>query len=215
MGKYKSIIFDMDGTILNTLEDLTDSVNFTLRRFGYWERHMEEVRRFAGNGGRHLIELSIPDGRNNPHFEEIFKTFREHYLKNCRNKTRPYPEVLDLLDRLSADGFKLAIVSNKNHAAVNVLAKEYFGAYITVAIGERETIRKKPAPDTVLSAMKELGCTAEETLYVGDSEVDMETAVNTGIDCVMVSWGFRDKEEMLLLNPTGMIDEPMELYEFL
>lgn len=216
MKKYNTVIFDLDGTLLNTLEDLADGVNYCMREFGYPERTLEEVRCFLGNGIKKLMERAIPDGREDPQFDEVFQTFKEYYTGHCQVKTREYPGIEELLKKLGEEkNCKMAIVSNKNMAAVQELNKIYFNKYIKIAIGEKEGVRKKPYPDSVIRAMEELGSDREHVLYVGDSEVDKETADNAGIDCVLVSWGFRDKEMLQSLNPLTVIDRPEELLQFI
>lgn len=193
MKKYETVIFDMDGTLLNTLEDLADAVNYALRQMAMPERTIEEVRTFVGNGVRRLMELSVPDGFDNPAFEEAFAKFKEYYGVHCNDKTKPYAGVLALIRELKEEGYALAIVSNKLDLAVKELAEIYFEGLIKVAIGEKEGIAKKPAPDTVYAALRELHKPAETAVYVGDSEVDLMTAKNAGLSCISVLWGFRDE----------------------
>lgn len=214
MQKYDTIIFDLDGTLLNTLEDLTDGVNYCMRKFSCPERTLEEVRQFVGNGIRKLVERAVPMGEKHPEFENIFETYKSYYTKHCRIKTRAYPEIEELLSELVKKNCKMAIVSNKNMDAVRELNRLYFKAYIELAVGERQGVRKKPFPDSVNQAVKELGADKEHVLYVGDSEVDKETADNAGVDCVLVSWGFRDKDMLLGLKPLAVIDRPLELLQF-
>lgn len=190
----KAVIFDLDGTLLDTLEDLADSVNAVLKAYDCPQRTIEEVRMFVGNGIRNLMKLAVKDGENHPKFEEIFEAFKKHYAQNSRNKTKPYDGILEILQILHKDGIKLAIVSNKADFAVKDLNEYYFGEYVMTAIGEREGIRRKPSPDTVFEAMKELGVTTEETIFVGDSEVDADTAKNANLTCIGVLWGFREKQ---------------------
>lgn len=191
-GKYRTVIFDLDGTLLDTLDDLTDSVNAALSKHGLPLRSKDEVRRFVGNGVLRLMERAVPDGHGHPDFERIYQDFRKDYGRHCNEKTKPYPGILKLLERLKRKGYGLAIVSNKADFAVNTLREIYFDGLIDVAIGERETIRKKPAPDTVLAALERLGADAGTAVYVGDSEVDLETAANVPMDEIAVTWGFRD-----------------------
>ena len=214
MKKYQAIIFDLDGTLLNTLEDLMDSVNFALRQFQMPERSLEQIRRSVGNGVRRLMELSVPEGLQNPEFEEVFQAFQTHYTEHCNDKTQLYPGIDLLLRRLKARGVKMAIVSNKYHEAVQELKEMYFKEYLSVAIGEKEGIRKKPAPDTVIEALRELEITKEQAVYVGDSDVDLKTAANSGMDCLSVTWGFRTKEELLAAGATVMINDPEEILRF-
>lgn len=214
MKKYQAIIFDLDGTLLNTLEDLMDSVNFALRQFQMPERSLEQIRRSVGNGVRRLMELSVPERLQNPEFEEVFQAFQTHYTEHCNDKTQLYPGIDLLLQRLKARGVKMAIVSNKYHEAVQELKEMYFKEYLSVAIGEKEGIRKKPAPDTVIEALRELEITKEQAVYVGDSDVDLKTAANSGMDCLSVTWGFRTKEELLAAGATVMINDPEEILKF-
>ncbi|HYE81716.1 MAG TPA: HAD family hydrolase [Clostridia bacterium] len=211
MKKYDTIIFDLDGTLLNTLEDLTDSVNYALALYGFPNRRMEEVRSFVGNGVANLMGLSIAGGSDNPYYEKCLADFRRHYSGNLQNKTGPYGGIMELLEKLSEAGYKLAIVSNKFDKAVKGLSEFYFGEYIKVAIGESEDVSRKPAPDTVLKALEELGSNADKAVYVGDSEVDARTAGNSGTMFVGVTWGFRDREVLELEGADYIIDKPEEL----
>ena len=215
MKKYTTVIFDMDGTLLDTLADITDACNYALTQSGYPARTLEEVRSFVGNGLRRLMERAIPQGAENPDFEVAYESLLRYYLEHCRIKTGPYAGIPELLQALWQKGYRMAIVSNKADPAVKELKDVFFSQYITVAIGESDHVRKKPAPDTVLQALKELDSQVEEAVYVGDSEVDRQTAANTGMDCVSVTWGFRDKALLLSLAPAGIIDKPMELLSFL
>ncbi len=211
MRKYDTVIFDLDGTLLNTLEDLKDGVNYVMRQNCYPERTLEEVRHFVGNGIRKLMERAVPENVKGETFERVFEEFRSFYTAHCQEKTCAYEGIVSLLQELKKQGIALAIVSNKNHAAVCELNEIYFKEYIQVAIGQRDGIRKKPAPDTVLQALKELGKEKETALYVGDSEVDYQTAWNTGMDCVLVTWGFRTVEELSEFKPYAFISKPEEL----
>lgn len=215
MRNYDTVIFDLDGTLLDTLEDLTDSVNYAMLKSGFPERSLEEVRNFVGNGIVRLMELAVPDGKGNPLFKDTFDTFKQHYSQNSRNKTKLYPGIMELLRELHEAGYKLAIVSNKYHDAVSDLNNLYFKQYISVKIGEKENIRKKPAPDTVLQALRELGSVKERALYVGDSEVDIETARNVGMDCVMVSWGFRGRDKLKECGAERIVDRPEDILKLL
>ena len=215
MKKYDTVIFDLDGTLLNTLEDLTDAVNFVMRANEYPERTIEEVRCFVGNGIRRLMELAVPEGVSGDTFENVFEQFKSYYTDHCQIKTRAYDGIMELLEKLYTAGVSMAIVSNKNHAAVCELNEIYFKKYIEVAIGQKDGIRKKPAPDTVLQALKELGKEKESAIYVGDSEVDFLTAQNTGMDCVLVTWGFRTTEELGVYEPMAFIEKPEQLLNVL
>jgi phosphoglycolate phosphatase len=215
MGKYKAVIFDMDGTLLDTLEDITDSVNYTLGKLGLPSHDISQIRKYVGNGVLRLLELSLPDGTQTPRFDDAVSLFRQHYDKNCRNKTHPYAGIMELLHDLAANNYKLAVISNKYDAAVNELNALYFSKYITVAIGEKEGVRRKPAADMLLAAINLLGVMTGEAVYIGDSEVDIETASNTGVDCISVSWGFRDRDWLVSHGAKKIIDLPDELMSLL
>lgn len=211
MHKYKTYIFDLDGTLLSTLADLAASTNYALRTHHMPERSIDEVRRFVGNGVKKLMERAIPDGLNNPLFEETFATFRQHYMQHNLDTTQPYPGIIQLLEQLKAEGKNIAVVSNKFYAATRELCRHFFGDLVPVAIGEREDIRKKPAPDTVIEALRELGVDKEGAVYIGDSDVDIMTAKNSGMPCVSVLWGFRDKEFLLEHGATTLISQPEDM----
>lgn len=213
MKNYDTVIFDLDGTLLNTLEDLADAVNFVLKQHGYPDRTLEEVRHFVGNGIRKLMERAVPENVAGTEFETIFEEFRSYYTEHCQIKTQAYDGIMPLLEALYAENIAMAIVSNKNHNAVCELNHIYFEQYIKTAIGQRDGVRKKPAPDTVYETLKELGKTTEKALYVGDSDVDYMTAQNAGMDCVLVSWGFRTEEELRECKPKAMIRHPKELLD--
>ena len=211
MHKYKTYIFDLDGTLLSTLADLAASTNYALRTHHMPERSLDEVRHFVGNGVKKLMERAIPDGLNNPLFEETFATFRQHYMQHNLDTTQPYPGIMQLLEQLKTEGKNIAVVSNKFYAATRELCRHFFGDLVPVAIGEREDIRKKPAPDTVIEALRELGVDKEGAVYIGDSDVDIMTAKNSGMPCVSVLWGFRDKEFLLEHGATTLISKPEEM----
>ena len=211
MNTYKTYIFDLDGTLLDTLNDLHASCNYALRTHGMPERSLEEVKQFVGNGVKKLMERAIPNGLENPLFEETLQTFRQHYLLHNLDTTLPYPGIMEMLQQLKAQGKRIAVVSNKFYAATQDLCKHFFGDTIQVAIGEREDIKKKPAPDTVLEALRQLQVTRQDAVYVGDSEVDVETARNSGIPCISVLWGFRSKSFLLSHGATTFIETPNEL----
>ena len=211
MHKYKTYIFDLDGTLLSTLADLAASTNYALRTHHMPERSLDEVRRFVGNGVKKLMERAIPDGLNNPLFEETFATFRQHYMQHNLDTTQPSPGIMQLLEQLKAEDKNIAAVSNKFYAATRGLCRHFFGDLVPVAIGEREDIRKKPAPDTVIEALRELGVDKEGAVYIGDSDVDIMTAKNSGMPCVSVLWGFRDKEFLLEHGATTLISKPEEM----
>lgn len=211
--KYNTYIFDLDGTLLDTLADLAASCNYALRTHGMPEHSIDDVRRFVGNGVRKLMERAVPDGAANPDFEAAFATFREYYMLHSLDTTKPYPGVPEVLAGLKAHGCRLAVVSNKMMAATVELCHHFFPDTIEVAIGENEAagIRKKPAPDTVFAALKELGVEKECAVYVGDSDVDIATARNAGIPCISVLWCFRDSEFLLEHGAETFILKPSDL----
>uniref|UniRef100_A0AB33JD18 phosphoglycolate phosphatase n=3 Tax=unclassified Prevotella TaxID=2638335 RepID=A0AB33JD18_9BACT len=211
MAQYKAYIFDLDGTLLDTLADLADSCNYALVSHGMPKRTIEEVRQFVGNGVRKLMERAVPGGDTNPAFDATYQTFREHYLIHNLDTTRPYPGVMEMLQRLQEEGAAMAVVSNKFYAATRELCKHFFGDYIKVAIGEREDIRKKPAPDTVMEALRQLEVGAEDAVYIGDSEVDVQTARNCSMPCISVLWGFRSKEFLSKNGAERFIQTPLEI----
>ena len=192
--KYKLVIFDMDGTILNTLEDLTDSTNATLEHFGYPVHSIEDVRHFVGNGIRKLIERAVPSGLSTERIDEVYRYFLDYYAKHCADKTKPYDGILDLIRTLRKEGCKTAVVSNEAVMAVQELCKDYFDGLFDFAVGEREGVRRKPAPDAVEHVLDTLQITKKDAVYIGDSEVDVQTAINAGLDSVIVLWGFRERE---------------------
>ena len=211
MKEFDTYIFDLDGTLLSTLNDLATSTNYALRWAGMPEHTIEEIRMFVGNGVKLLMERAIPNGINNPKFEETYAKFREHYLEHNLDTTSPYEGIPALLRELKRRGKKLAIVSNKFYAATQDLAKHFFPDTIEVAIGERETIRKKPAPDTVLEALRQLGASKEGAVYIGDSDVDIMTAKNCGLPCISVLWGFRDKDFLIQHGGTIFVNKPSDI----
>ena len=213
MMTYSTYIFDLDGTLLDTLGDLAASVNFALREHGMPEHSIDDVRSFVGNGVRLLMERAIPDGADNPDFEATFATFRQYYMAHSLDTTRPYDGVPEALRELRNRGCQLAVVSNKMMAATQELIRHFFPDTIAVAIGEHEAegIRKKPAPDTVFAALRELGVGREGAVYVGDSDVDIRTAENAGLPCISVLWGFRDKDFLIKHGAKTFISAPSEL----
>lgn len=208
---YNTYIFDLDGTLLSTLGDLAASCNYALRTNGMPERTIDEVRVFVGNGVKKLMERAVPNGEGNPAFEKTYSDFRKHYMEHNLDTTKPYDGVMDLLKELNSRGKKVAVVSNKFYAATQELCRHFFGNLVQVAIGEREDIRKKPAPDTVIEAMRQLGVTTEGAVYIGDSDVDIETARNSGMPCISVLWGFRDRDFLLQHGATTLVDTPADI----
>ena len=213
LQKYGTYIFDLDGTLLDTLDDLAAAVNHALRAYAMPEHSRDDIRRFVGNGVRLLMIRAIPGGEQNPRFDEVFSTFRAYYLQHSMDRTRPYDGISEVLAALKQRGCRLAVVSNKFYAATRELCRHFFPDTIEVAVGEHEAegIRKKPAPDTVIEALNQLGMDAHNAVYVGDSEVDLQTARNAGLPCISVLWGFRDKDFLLSNGTTTFITSPEEL----
>ena len=209
--KYTLAIFDLDGTILNTLEDLADSLNAALEQSGYPGRTLEEVRCFVGNGIRKLIERGVPEGTDETAVSQVHKDFTEYYKVHCADKTRPYEGILDLLTGLKKAGCKLAVVSNKADYGVQELCRRYFDGMFDIAVGEREGVLKKPAPDSVNEVLRRLRVRREDAVYIGDSEVDIETAANAGMDHIIVDWGFRKAEFLKKRGAKVMVSRPEEI----
>lgn len=204
MDHFDTVIFDLDGTLLNTLDDLADSTNYALTVLGMPTRTLDEIRIFVGNGVARLVECAVPEQATKAQTAECLALFKAHYMTNMRNKTAPYPGILALLETLREKRYHMAVVSNKFDGAVKELCGVYFGALLPVAVGERPGLAKKPAPDLVWDCLTELGADAGRAVYVGDSEVDILTAKNAGLPCLSVSWGFRD-ENFLKANGAGQI----------
>lgn len=215
MAAIKAVVFDLDGTLLNTLDDLADGVNYALGQFGYAQRTTDEVRRFVGNGVHKLIERALPETVDERTTEDVFECFKHYYVRHCRVKTGLYDGIEELLNALKAKGYLLAIVSNKLQSGVDELHRLYFSDTVQIAIGERPELRRKPAPDMVHLALEALGVTKDEALYVGDSEVDVATAHAVGMTCVSVLWGFRDKTTLEQQGARLFINEPLELLSLL
>ena len=201
----KTIIFDLDGTLLNTLEDLKDSTNFAMKEFGYKERTIDEVKNFVGNGVRKLIERAS----NSTNIENCLECFKKHYSENMYNKTAPYEGIIEILEQLRKDGIKIGVVSNKFDSAVKELCNKYFKGLVDSAIGQMDNIPQKPDPRGVFKAMKELSANEDSTIYVGDSDVDVQTAKNANLSCIGVLWGFRDKEN--LKGADFIINKPCDI----
>ena len=212
---YKAVIFDLDGTLLDTLKDLANSVNYALREFGYPERTTDEVRRFIGNGVIKLMKRAAPDGIDEEAFEKCFNTFRSHYLEHMYDNTKPYEGIMEMLSILKEKGVKTAVVSNKLHSGVVGLCEDFFGGQLTSAYGVNTEDERKPQPKNVFKALSDLGVGAEETVYVGDSEVDVQTAKNAGLECIGVTWGFRSEEELREAGAEYIAETPEETVEII
>lgn len=213
--KYDAVVFDLDGTLLDTLADLTASTNFALMEMGYPDRSIDEVRSFVGNGIADLIRRSVPCGTSEADTEKTLAIFRGHYAEHSADRTAPYEGILPLLDTLKAQGYGIAVVSNKIDPAVRVLCRQYFGDRIDAAAGERQGVSRKPSPDSVFYVLREIDCQRDRAVYVGDSDVDILTASNAGMDHIGVSWGFRDKSFLLTHGASGIADSPMDILKFL
>lgn len=209
--KISTIVFDLDGTLLNTLEDLADSTNYALRQYGFAERTLEEIRAFVGNGVRKLIERALPEGAENPLFNSVFSCFKSYYVDHCMEKTGLYAGIPEMLHELKSAGYHMAIVSNKLQSGVDELYEHYFSDTVEVAVGERPELNRKPAPDMVLLALETLGVSTDEAVYVGDSDVDVATARNSGLPCISVLWGFRDKEFLVQHGAHCFAQTPEEI----
>lgn len=211
--KYDTYIFDLDGTLLNTLGDLAASCNYALRTYGFPEHSVDDVRRFVGNGVRLLMTRAIPNGDKDPKFEDCYACFRQHYLHHSLDTTAPYPGIMDMINTLIANHKNVAVVSNKFYEATQELVRHFFGDEIKVAIGERPDIHKKPAPDTVNEALRQLGAKRDTAVYIGDSDVDIDTAKNSGMPCISVLWGFRDKDFLIEHGATTLVSSPKEILD--
>ena len=215
MNHYPTVVFDLDGTLLDPLEDLKNSVNFALRECGMPERTKDDIRRFLGNGMEFLMERAVPQGREHPQFERACQVFREYYSIHCNDNTCLYNGVKDVLEWLRRHKINVAIVSNKPDFAVQELREIYFNEMADLAVGEKTGISRKPAPDMVEHALKELNVAKETAVYVGDSEVDIRTAANSGLPCISVTWGFRDEAFLRQHGASLLAHNAKELCELL
>ena len=215
MRKYDLAIFDLDGTILDTLADLAGSTNAALAACGYPQRTIDEVCRFVGNGIRKLIERAVPAGTSAEDTDRVFAAFRAHYAQHSMDATRPYEGIAEMLDGLKKAGLQVAVVSNKVDDAVKALCRRYYPGVFAAAVGERPGVRKKPAPDAVDAVLAELGVARGRAAYIGDSDVDIETAKNAGMDGVIVTWGFREAAFLKEKGAQRLVDTPAALFEAL
>lgn len=209
--KYKAIVFDLDGTLTDTLEDLFLSTNHALQSCGFPERTLDEVRRFVGNGVRKLIERAVPEDTPPTQTEKCFDAFRAHYIVHCQDHTRLYPGIATMLTALQSRGYRMAVVSNKMQPGVTELARTFFQGIIDVAIGEQPGIPRKPDPLMVSTALERLGVAASEAVYVGDSDVDILTAAAAGLPCISVLWGFRSRSFLVAHGATTMAEQPQDI----
>lgn len=210
--KYKAVIFDLDGTLLDTLTDLADAVNHVLTCHGYEKRTRAQIRSYLGNGINRLCRLSLPKEISEEKFQQVFADFKEYYTAHCHIATKPYEGIPELLAALRQARYGMAIVSNKNEAAVRALQQDFFPD-IAVVIGQNSSLKRKPAPDMVDAALEKLGISRGEAVYVGDSEVDKATADAARMDCILVAWGFRDREVIENLKAAAIAQKPADILE--
>jgi len=209
--RYQAVLFDMDGTVLDTLDDLYDSINHSLAEFSLPRVSREHVRQCLGNGAAYLVKHSVPEG-SSPELEaKVLAFYKPWYDAHCLIKTAPYDGILPLMQELKEHGLRLAIISNKPDRAVQELSAAFFPGLLELSVGESPSVRRKPAPDTVLKAAAQIGLPVDQCVYVGDSEVDLQTARNAGMDCISVTWGFRDEPQLLDAGAATLVHMPKEL----
>ena len=213
--RYDTVLFDMDGTLLDTLEDILNAANHTLRALGYPERTLAEMRRFVGNGAEMQMRRALGPEADEETVRRALALYKPYYAAHCQIRTKPYAGLAELLAELKGRGFRLAVVSNKPDEAVKPLARQHFGTLLDAALGETAQRRRKPAPDMVNDALRALGAERSRAVYVGDSEVDIETAKNAGIACISVCWGFRDREQLIAAGAEKIAANAAELKELL
>lgn len=211
----KAVIFDLDGTLTDTLLDLALSTNYALRESGMPERTLDEIRQFVGNGVRNLIKRAVPKDTDEEVLEKVFLIFKSHYVVHCQDNTQLYEGIPHLLKQLRENDIRMAIVSNKLQAGVDELYNAWFSDTVEVAIGEHDGVLRKPAPDMVFEALRKLGVHSQEAIYVGDSDVDIETARNAGLPCVSVLWGFRDRDFLVDHGATMFASNPIDIISYL
>ena len=211
--KYKAVIFDMDGTILNTLEDLKNATNYSLRQFGMPERSLEEVRMFVGNGIRKLVERAVPAGTSEEKIAQILDVFLEYYEIHSADNTSPYPGILELVEKLKKSGIKTAVSTNKADVPAQELGREYFNGIFDLIVGQQDGLKVKPAPDSVNKILSILDIQKKDAIYIGDSDVDVQTAKNSGLDFIGVSWGFRGREFLEKNGAKNIVDNANEILD--
>lgn len=211
----KMVIFDLDGTLLDTLDDLCNSVNYSLRTNNFPERSLEEVRTFVGNGIRLLIERSVPEGTSKELIDKTFECFKTYYAVHCNDKTKTYPGVMDMLKELKKNGYKIAVLSNKAQYAVTKLCDIYFNNLLDDAVGARENVAKKPSPDALYICAENNNINLNNVIYVGDSDVDVATANNAGVRGIALTWGFRSRELLIKCGAENLADNTDELLQIL
>ena len=212
--KYEAVIFDLDGTLLNTIDDLADGVNYAMREFGFPTHSVDRVRQMVGNGVLNLVKRALPDDKKDM-LDIVLPVFKEYYSAHSKDKTAPYAGVVELLQKIKQKGLKTAILSNKFDGAVKALSKEYFGDLIDLPIGEGNGVKVKPNPEGMNHVLSVFGLDKSKCLYVGDSEVDVETGLGVEIDFAIVTWGFRDKDVLSSAGATVFADNVKELEEII
>ena len=213
--RFDTVLFDMDGTLLDTLADICSAANYTLRAMGYPERTLAEMRRFVGNGAEMQMRRALGAAADEETVKRALEIYKPYYAAHCQVETRPYAGVTELLAALKREGFRMAVVSNKPDEAVKPLARQHFGTLLDAAMGETAQRRRKPAPDMVNDALAALGAEKARAVYVGDSEVDIETARNAEIACISVCWGVRDREQLAQAGAEEIAADARELRELL
>ncbi|MBQ8014912.1 MAG: HAD-IA family hydrolase [Clostridia bacterium] len=213
--KYDAVVFDLDGTLTDTLEDLKNSVNYAMCEFGFPERTLEEVRAFVGNGVKRLVYLSVPENTEKAVADKCLAVFKEHYKNNSLVKTKPYDGIIPMLEELKKQGVKIAVVTNKMHEAAEDIVRIFFDGLVDITVGQTDGIAQKPQPDAVYLALGKLGISKEKAVYVGDSEVDCITAKNAKIPCIGVTWGFRDKSVLAENGADCIINKPQEIFDMI
>ena len=213
--KYKAVLFDMDGTVLDTLGDLAAAVNHTLREFSMPERSIAEVAAALSNGAAYLIAHTVPAWTPKELTDKVLAAYAPYYDAHCDILTGPYDGIVPLMEKLRDRGVKLAVISNKQDTAVKPLAEKYFPGLLEIAVGESAEVRRKPNPDAVLAALRHIGVEREDAIYVGDTEVDLQTARNAGMECASVDWGFRTREQLVEIGAEHIFDTVQELEEYL
>ena len=208
---FKNYIFDLDGTILDTLEDLANAVNYALEQMNYPVHTLDEIRSYIGNGILMLIRRSVPKGTNEEDYRKTLAIFKKYYLAHIADCTKPYEGIIDVLDELKNKGCKLAVVSNKSDDAAKAVVEKFFGSRFDMVVGKMDCFPAKPEPDSVLYVMEKLSLKKTETVYIGDSEVDVQTAHNAGLPCIGVTWGNRDREELISNGAERIADSPSEI----
>jgi len=209
----KTLIFDLDGTVLHTLPDLQNSVNFALKSYNYPQKSSEEIRKSVGNGLNMLIRRCLPMNADEATVDAVFHKMKAHYRLHCHDETEPYAGIPELLGRLHDEGYRIALVSNKADEMTKELHRVFFSDCIDVSIGETERLKRKPAPDMVLEALRQLCAEKNDAICIGDSEVDIETAKKAGLPCLCVGWGFRSEDALLTAGATAVCLTPEALYE--